>query len=109
MKNEMKMTKGIEAEISIRRIISLIIPSLNRDSSVLIFLSIEKHKQLMVSSKNNNKRESFAFFCDSDACGNLIDSGHGSLSREQFDGILKEEYNNHLQNRKGGEQLKNVA
>lgn len=76
-------------------VISMVIPSVNGNKSNLIVLTDEQYKRLreMADDITKPKNQFFAMFCDSNAHHELLKTRFGTITKEQFDIVIKEEYN----------------
>jgi len=86
----------INSEIEI---ISMVVPSVNGNKSNLIVLTSEQYKKLRDAADDKTilKKEYFALFCDATVYHDILNTRHGAISKEQFDNVIKEEYNSTLQ------------
>lgn len=76
-------------------IISMVVPSVNENRSNLIILSKEKYAKLreIADRKTECKPPFFALFCDASLYHDIQETGFGCISKEQFDIVIKDEYN----------------
>ncbi len=76
-------------------VISMVVPSVNGNKSNLIVLTDEQYKRLREMADDNTKpkKQIFALYCDSNAHHELLNTRFGSITKEQFDIVIKEEYN----------------
>jgi hypothetical protein len=86
----------INSEIEI---ISVVVPSVNGNKSNLIVLTGKQYKKLRdaADDKTTFKKEYFALFCDATVYHDILNTRYGAISKEQFDNVIKDEYNSALQ------------
>lgn len=93
------------------KLISVVIPSLNGNYAKVLLLTLEEHEKLTKASEKSKESipvDTFALYADSNIQGEVLHTGMGSLTRTQFDEILKEKYNLRTATGRGGNQLKDV-
>lgn len=93
------------------QIISVVIPSLNGSYAKLLVLNgIEYAKLKEVSKSNVGQNEKiFSLYMESNVNHDLSHSGMGVLTKEQFDELLKENYNSKMQQGRGGKLLRDAV
>jgi hypothetical protein len=85
-------TKRLNSEVEV---ISMVVPSVNGNKSNLIILSDEHYNRLrdMADDKTKPKNQFFALFCDANAHHDILNTRFGAITKEQFDIVIKEDYN----------------
>lgn len=76
-------------------IISMVVPSVNGNKSNQIVLTDEQYKRLreMADDNKKSKSQTYALFCDSNAHHEILNTRFGAITKEQFDIVIKEDYN----------------
>lgn len=104
MKNSMTTTEND------LQVISVVIPSVNGSSAKLLVLAGTEYAKLKEAAESNKgkKEKIFALYMESNVYHDLLNSGMGSLTRKQFDELLKENYNSKMQQGPRGKYLKSI-
>lgn len=105
------MKKSIKKTENDFQIISMVIPSVNGNYAKLLFLHGQVYRKLREAADTNRgkSRQIFAIYAESDLCHNINCEKTGCITKEQFDVIIKEIYNEKLQFGRNNKKLKNVA
>lgn len=92
------------------QIISVIIPSLNGSYAKLLCLSADEYTRLKraFNSNKGKNRNIYSLYAESNLNHDILPTGMGRLTKNQFDELLKEKYNQKMQYGRGGRVLKNV-
>lgn len=92
------------------KIISMVVPSVNGDWSKQMIMLSDTYEKLRNAADLNKgiSQRYFALFVDSNVFHDVLDSGHGCITKVQFDEIMKEEYNATLGFDKQCNRLKNI-
>ncbi len=103
MKDGNKLISGVD-------IISMVVPSVNGNQSNLIVLSSEKYNKMRIMADDLTipNKKYFALFCDATVYHELLNTRFGGLTKEQFDEVIKDEYNSTLQVGKRIRPLKKI-
>ncbi len=91
----LKASKQEQDFFSDIKIISIVVHSVNKSWAKLIVLNDIEHKELMKASKKHYGKNTgnFALFMDANVYHELLHSGYGCLSKEDFDKLVKHKYN----------------
>jgi hypothetical protein len=105
------MKKNTLFSIAELHFISVVIPSLNGNYAKLLVINKSEFNTLKKIAKSNINQpiEIFALYTESDLSHQIYHDEMGCLTKEQFDTILKEIYNQKLQKGRNNKILKNVA
>jgi hypothetical protein len=105
MKNLMTTTEKNDFQL-----ISVVIPSLNGRYAKLLFLTGDEYDKLKKVAESNKEKKQipFALYAESNISHDILDV-MGSLTRTQFDELLKINYNSKMQQGQGGKYLLSVA
>ncbi len=105
------MKKNTLFSIAELHFISVVIPSLNGNYAKLLVINKSEFNTLKKIAKSNINQpiEIFALYAESDLSHQIYHNEMGCLTKEQFDTILKEIYNQKLQKGRNNKILKNVA
>lgn len=103
MKNGNKLMSGVD-------IISMVVPSVNGNQSNLIVLSREKYNKMRIMADDLTipNKKYFALFCDTTVYHELLKTRFGGLTKEQFDEVIKDEYNSTFQVGNRNKSLKKI-
>jgi hypothetical protein len=93
------------------QIVSMVIPIINGNYAKLLFLDGRIYKKLKEAAESNKgkNKQIFAMYAESDMFHNINSKKTGCITKEQFDAIIKEIYNEKLQFGRNNKNLKNVA
>lgn len=105
------MKKNNRFSIAESHFISVVIPSLNGKFAKLLMIHENEFNniKLFAESNRNQKSEIFALYAESDLSHQINFEEMGSLTKIQFDEILKNKYNSKIQKGMMNQNLKTVA
>lgn len=89
-------------------VISVVIPRLNGKNAKLLVLDSKVYLTMREKTTKIKEGGLYAFYMDSNCHHELLDTGGGVLTKEEFDTYLKDEYNSTIQYAKNGNKLKQV-
>lgn len=82
------------SRIGNHRIISVVVPSINKTYAILLILTKKKHDQLVYASTHRPAGEKiFAMAMDSNVHHDLLETNYLHFTRKAFDLFLRDKYN----------------
>lgn len=104
------MKKFIKKTENDLQIISMIIPSVNGNYAKLLLLQGNEYLKLRETAISNigKNKKIFALYSPSDTHHTIYRDKIGGLTKEQFDAIIKEKYNQSLQYVSNNKILKDI-